>query len=106
MKLYEDMTKEEFDVLKALDTRKFEYAGMELLGKAGVEPKDMSDSVISLAALSYFIKKYDIGSEGELHVFLDENITRTESIFLDTCHKLCSFSHLNYLPFAGHSPLC
>ena len=37
MKLYEDMTKEEFDVLKALDTRKFEYAGMELLGKAGVK---------------------------------------------------------------------
>ena len=32
MKLYEDMTKEEFDVLKALDTRQFEYAGMELLG--------------------------------------------------------------------------
>lgn len=78
MKLYEDMTKEEFDVLKALDTRKFEYAGMELLGKAGVEPKDMSDSVISLAVLSYFIKKYDIGSEGELHVFLDENIEDME----------------------------
>lgn len=78
MKLHEDMTKDEFGVLETLDTHKFEYAGMDLLGKAGVEPKDMSDGIISLAALSYFIKKYDIGSEGELHVFLDENIEDIE----------------------------